>query len=118
MAVIKVKIDDDVHEIEKLTLGETWLLEREYGVEDVENPSNAFGAYVGLLAIATRRRSPELSEAQARVKVEALTDERIEVIKEEETADDPTPAGTEKASAGPPSASKQAKTRAKRGAQC
>lgn len=117
-AVIKVKIDDIIYEVEKLTLGETWLLQRDYGVKDVENPSNAFGAYVGLLAIAMRRGDPSLTEAQARAKVEALDDERIEIIKEDkdESEFDPKDTATAKGSGKSPKSGKPAKTPASAGA--
>lgn len=109
-----IKIDDVECRIEKFTLGESWLLEREYGMkdQDPENPKLGVGGLLGLLAIATKRTNPNLTEAQVKKKVEELDEERIEI------EEDPTSAATSASS--PPArrkASAQAKTPAEPGPQ-
>ena len=82
MKLVEIKIDGVAHEIDadNLTLGEKWLLDREYGPTE-------YGIMVGLIAVALRRADPGLSEQDARERVEALTDAQVEIKA------DPTPAG-------------------------
>jgi hypothetical protein len=75
VALIEIKLDDRTYEIDpdKITLGEARVLKRDYGMESLGSLN--FGdpdQMVGMLVMAIRRESPDLSEADVQAKVEDL----------------------------------------------
>jgi hypothetical protein len=73
MALLKIKLDGELFEVEKLTLGEGRILKRDYGMSDLSEINLADpDQLVGMLSISMKRTHPELSEEEVLAKVEGL----------------------------------------------
>lgn len=73
--LIRFKLGKDKYEIDEddLTLGEAFFLKREYDLNDFSNLSHDDPeVLLGLLAVALKRKDPELTDAEARTRAEGI----------------------------------------------
>ena len=127
-SIMRFKLDEREYSIErdsgKFSLGEQWMLERDYGVSPVTagEGKNFYGSMLGMFALAYKREHPAQSAAQVKAMIEGLTDEHFELIEvstddDEESEADPKGVGTDNADAKTKGTGAKGKTHAKRGNQ-
>jgi hypothetical protein len=92
MAFFKVKVQDEVYELERLTLGQARRLKREFGLSDLEffSPTDP-DQMVGLLCLAIEQKRPGVDRAVILAEVEALDIDGFEPV-EDDVEENPTPA--------------------------
>lgn len=88
MSFFKVKVDDKVYSLERLTLGDARLLKERFGLADLEefNPSDP-DQLVGLLFLALRKERPTEPEANLLAEIEDLDIDAFSQVVEESGAD-------------------------------
>jgi hypothetical protein len=107
MAFFKVVVSGKAYELDKLTLGDTRTLKRDFGLTDMENFSSSDpDQLVGLMFLAMSKERPNERPEKILRDIEAIdildVIEGIEDEDEDTSETDPTPAAAEVADDGVP----------------
>lgn len=90
MAFFKCRVGDKTYELDKLTLGDSRLLKREFGLVDLEEFNTTDpDQLVGLLVICLKRERPSADLGALIAEVEAMDIEEFESVADED-AEGPT----------------------------
>lgn len=117
MAFFRVKVADKVYELDRLTLGDSWLLKQRFGLQDLTefNPTDP-GQLVGLMFLAMTKEHPTKDADLILAEIKALDIDDFDPEPEAEVKPDdeldPTPADVTPAEASepPPEASGASET--------
>lgn len=115
MSFFKCKVGDETYELERLTIGDSRILKRDFGLSDLEhfNPGDP-DVVAGLLTLAISK-AKDIPISEATKIADAVDFEDFESISddEEEGAEDPTPAAEAADDAGAKAAPSRSGSRAK-----